>query len=133
MLNFDPVEPKYTAGMPLKSIRIHVRDHKRRELAIADRTIEAHYGSFVVSQSRKGVAEARRLALEVKYGGAGRDVTVGGCAGRAYELGPDPPPDDIDGRSPSVVTWHDGEIFHLIASGELTVDVLLRIAASLYK
>jgi len=46
MLNFDPVEPKYTAGMPLKSIRIHVRDHKRRELAIADRTIEAHYGSF---------------------------------------------------------------------------------------
>ncbi len=133
MLTFAPVEPSYTAGMSLQSIRIHVRDHKRRELAIADRTLEAHYGSFVVSESRKGLAEARRLALELSYGSAGRDTTVGGCAGRAYELGPEPPPGDIDGRSPSVVTWHDREMFYLIASGELTVDVLLRIAASLYR
>jgi hypothetical protein len=133
MLTFDPVEPKYTAGTSLQAIRIHVRDHKRRELAIADRTLEAHYGSFVVSQARKGVAEARRLAIDVKYGSAWRDASVGGCAGRAYELGPEPPPDDIDGRSPSVVTWHDGEMFHLIASGELTVDVLLRVAASIYR
>ena len=50
----------------------------------------------------------------------------------AYELGPEPEPDDIDGRMPAVVTWSDGEIFYLVASGELTVDWLLRIAGSLY-
>ena len=133
MLAFDPIEPRFTAGMALQSLRIHVRDHKRRELAVGARTLEAHYGSFVVSESKKGVDEARRLALDVSYGSAGRDARVGRCAARLYELGPVPPADDIDGRSPSVVTWHDREMFYLIASGELTVDVLLRIAASLYR
>jgi hypothetical protein len=49
-----------------------------------------------------------------------------------YELGPEPPPDDIDGRSPSVVAWHDGEMFYLLASIEMAADVLVRIATSLY-
>jgi hypothetical protein len=131
MLAFNPVQPTFTAGVPLESLRIHVRDHKRRELAAAERTLEAHYRSFVVSESRKGLSEAKRLALNVRYGANGRDTRVGRCAGRMYELGPEPPRDDIDGRSPSVVTWHDGEMFYLIASAELPVDVLLRVAASM--
>ena len=49
-----------------------------------------------------------------------------------YELGPEPPPDDIDGRSPSVVTWHDVDMFYLIASGEMRSHDLVSIANSLY-
>lgn len=43
-----------------------------------------------------------------------------------------PAPHDPDGRSPAVVAWHDGELFFLIASGELPSDALVRIAESLY-
>src|SRR6516165_672696 len=39
-------------------IRIHVRDHKLRELSINDRTLEGHYGGFVLSQARKGTDES---------------------------------------------------------------------------
>jgi len=39
-------------------IRIHVRDHKLRELSINDRTLEGHYGGFVLSQARKGTYES---------------------------------------------------------------------------
>lgn len=46
MLKFRPLEPRHTAGLRLQSIRIHVRDHKLRELSVDDRTLEAHYGSF---------------------------------------------------------------------------------------
>ena len=74
MLTFRPQTPNYTAGFALESIRIYVRDHRQRPLAIGDRTCEAHYGSFVVSQSRREPSEARRLALEVSYG---RDPIVG--------------------------------------------------------
>lgn len=133
MLAFQPLEPQHTAGLRLQSIRIHVRDHKLRELSVDDRTLEAHYGRFVVSQARKGVTEAQRLALAVPYGRAGRDAQIAGCAARVYELGPEPPPDDIDGRSPSVVTWHDAEMFYLIASDEMSSDELARIAISLYE
>ena len=70
-LTFQPREPGYTAGLRLHSIRIHVRDHKLREVSINDRTLEAHYGGFVLSQARKGTDEARRLALDVRYGSAG--------------------------------------------------------------
>ena len=73
MLAFQPLEPKYTAGHRLQSIRIHVRDHRLRALAVADRTLEAHYGAFVFSQARKGREEARHLALAVaidKHGDA---------------------------------------------------------------
>jgi hypothetical protein len=37
-----------------------------------------------------------------------------------------------NGRCPSVVTWHDGEMVYLILSGKLPSDVLVRIANSLY-
>lgn len=133
MLTFAPLEPKHTAGHRLQSIRIHVRDHRLRELSVDDRTLEAHYGGFVLSQARKGANEARRLALAVPYGRAGRDAQIAGCAARVYELGPEPAPDDIDGRSPSVVTWHDAEMFYFIASDEMSSDELLRIAISLYQ
>jgi hypothetical protein len=132
MLAFQPVEPRYTAGLSLRSIRIHVRDHKQRELAIGDRTLEAHYGGFVLSESRKGVAEARRLALDVSYGPDPREARIAGHPARTYQLGPEPPPGDIDGRSPAVVTWHDGEMFFLIASYEMASEALLPVATSLY-
>ena len=57
-LTFQPREPGYTVGLPLHSIRIHVRDHKLRELSINDRTLEGHYGGFVLSQARKGTDES---------------------------------------------------------------------------
>ena len=132
MLTFEPRQPRYTAGLRLQSIRIHVRDHKLRELAAGDRTLEAHYGRFVLSEARKGVDEARRLALAVRYGPDGRDAQIAGCAARVYELGPEPAIDDIDGRLPSVVTWYDGEMFYLIASDQMSADDLIKIANSLY-
>lgn len=131
MLAFRPREPDDTAGHGLQSLRIHVRDHKLRELSRADRTLEAHYGHFVISQARKGVKEAQRLARVVPYGPTGRDAQIGACAARVYELGPEPPADDVDGRSPSVVTWHDGEMFYLIASDKMSCAELVRIASSL--
>jgi hypothetical protein len=133
MVAFQPLEPAHTAGLRLQSIQIHVRDHKRRELPIEDRTLEAHYGGFVLSQSRKGAEEARRLALNVSYGRAVRDARIAGRDARVYELGSEPAPGDIDGRSPAVVTWHDADMFYLIASGEMSADDLVRIALSLYE
>lgn len=132
MLTFRPRKPRYTAGCPLQSLQIHIRDHKLRELAITDRTLEAHYGAFVVSQARKEIKEAKRLALSAHYGISGADDKVAGNSARIYELGPEPSPMDIDGRSPTVVTWHDGEMFYLIASDRLASVELLRIARSLY-
>jgi hypothetical protein len=133
MVAFRPLEPSHTAGFRLQSIQIHVRDHKLRELAIEDRTLEAHYGGFVLSQSKKGASEARRLALDVSYGQAARDARIAGRTARAYERGPEPPPDDIDGRSQSVVTWCDADMFFLIASAEMSSDDLIDVARSLYK
>ena len=88
MLTFQPLEPKHTAGLRLQSIRIHVRDHKLRELSVDDTTLEEHFGGFVLSEARKSANEARRLALKVPYGRAGRDAQIAGCAPRVYELGP---------------------------------------------
>jgi hypothetical protein len=132
MLTFRPLQPKYTAGLELESIRIFVRDHRQRDLPIADRTCEAHYRSFVVSQSRRSPDEARRLALEVSYGRNPIVARIFGHDARVYELAPDPGPEDIDGRSPAVVTWHDADLFFLVASGEIGVAELQRIAMSLY-
>jgi hypothetical protein len=132
LLAFRPVEPRDTAGRGLESIRIHVRDHKQRQLAIEDRTLEVHYGAFVLSQSRRAASEARRLALDVSYGQEAREARIAGHSARVYELGPVPPPHDIDGRSPAVVTWHDAEMFYLIASGELPSERLVRVAESMY-
>jgi len=55
------------------------------------------------------------------------------AAARMYELGPEPTKDDIDGRSPAVVTWHDEEMFYLIASTGMAAADLERIAGSLYR
>ena len=104
MVAFRPLEPSHTAGFRLQSIRIHVRDHKLRELAIEDRTLEAHYGGFVLSQSKKGASEARRLALDVSYGQAAREGRIAGpaaldaraCTGADRE----PRLGDIDGAQP---------------------------------
>jgi len=133
MLVFQPLEPGNTAGHPLHSLRIHVRDYKLRELAVADRTLEAHYGFFVLSQAWRGVKEARRLALVVPCGAAVSDAQIAGCAARAYELGPEPPLDDIDGRNPAIVSWHDGGMFYLIASDRMSSGELVSIASSLYE
>jgi hypothetical protein len=133
MLTFQPLEPRHTAGLRLRSLRIHVRDHKLRALSVNDRTLEAHYEAFVLTQMRKGTDEARRLALDVRYGNAGKESQIAGHAARIYELGPEPSPDDIDGRSPAVVTWHDADLFLLIASDTMTSDQLVRIAGSLYR
>jgi hypothetical protein len=132
MLTFRPVPPKYTAGFELEAIRIYVRDHRQREVTIADRTCEAHYRSFVVSQSRREPAEARRLALEVSYGRNPIVARIFGHDARVYELGPEPAAEDIDGRSPAVVTWHDGDMFFLVASSEMPSNELQKIAMSLY-
>jgi hypothetical protein len=110
---------------------VHVRDHRERELPRERRTLEAHYDGFVVSQARAGTAGARRLALDVSYGQGPRPVRIGAHDGRAYDMGPEPAPDDPDGRSPAVVTWCDGEMFYMAASSELPVEVLVRIASSL--
>ena len=133
VLTFGPVQPAYTAGRSLQSISIHVRDHRMRELPIGDRSFEAHYGAFVVSQQRApDEREARRRALEASYGLASRATVIAGHDARVYELGPEPPADDPDGRSPAVVVWADGDVFHLIASGELRAAELTRIAESIY-
>ena len=132
MLTFRPLVPAHTMGLGLKGLRVHVRDHKLREVPIGDRTLEAHYGGFVLSQSWKGAEEARRLALEVSYGREVRDARVSGHPARVYELGPEPEPDDLDGRSPAVVTWHEGDMFYLVASDEMSSDVLVSIALSVY-
>ena len=132
MLTFKPLEPKFTAGLKCEGLRIFIRDHKMRDVAVGDRSLEAHYGRFVFSQSRKGVNEARRLALEVSYGRGPQEALIAGHPGRAYERGPEPEPDDPDGRMPSVVTWHDSEMFFLIASEEMSVEELIPIAVSVY-
>jgi hypothetical protein len=132
MLTFQPFEPSFTAGLARAGLRIFIRDHKMRDVAIGDRSLEAHYGRFVLSQARKGVEESRRLVVNVSYGRDPRDATIAGHPARIYELGGEPEPDDVDGRMPSVVAWHDGEMFFLIASGEMRVEELIPIAASIY-
>src|SRR5689334_16250688 len=133
LLSFKPRKPHHTEGFRLESLRVHVRDHKQRELPVEGRTLEAHYGAFALSQARRSAAEARRLALDVPYGQAVREMRIGGHAARVYELGPEPEPGDIDGRSPSVVAWHDGEMFYFLASGEMSSGDLVKIAESLYR
>jgi len=133
LLTFKPLELAYTGGHGLQSLRIYIRDHKLRDLPIQDRTLEAYYGAFSFTQSRKGAAEARRNALDVRYGRVWRHDQIAGRAACIYELGPEPPPDDIDGRSPAVVTWHDEEMFYLVASTEMAAEELVAIVRKIYK
>ena len=132
LVTFKPLKPSRTDGFTLKSIAIFVRDHKHRELPVSERSLEAHYEGFVLTQGLKGKDEARRLALEVPYGRLPVEAKIAGHEARTYELGPQPETDDIDPRSPAVVVWHDAEMLLLIASDRLPVDTLMRIAESVY-
>lgn len=130
LLTFRPSVPTYTDGRVLDSIAVFVMDHRRRKVPVERRTVELHYGGFVVSQQRVGPCEARRLALDTSYGRGPIEVQLPAGPGRAYELGSEVPPDDVDGREPAVVAWASGDRFHLVASTEVDLDVLLRIAGS---
>lgn len=132
MIDFEPVAPVETAGRKLQSLAVFVRDHKFRELARQDRSLEVYYDGFSLSQSRKGNKEARRMALEVSYGRAPREALIVGHEGRVYERGPEPAAGDIDPRSPAVVVWCDADMFYLAASYTMDVDDLLFIAGSIY-
>ena len=132
-LAFAPLRPAETAGHALESLSIFVRDHKHRDLSIDERILEAHYGAFSVSQSRPGSEEARRQVVEVPYGSGAMQALVAGHEARFYELGPEVDPGDIDGRSPAVVVWHENARFYLVASYTLELEVLTRIADSLYE
>jgi hypothetical protein len=111
---------------------VYVRDHKLRAVPVGERTLEAHYGRFVFTQSRRTLEEAQRLALDVSYGRAPQEASIVGRPARVYELGPEPMPDDVDDRSPAVVAWHDGAVFCLLASTEMTADALVTIALSVH-
>mgnify|MGYP001813175902 CR=1 FL=1 len=132
LLDFEPLVLADTKKRRLQSLYVYVRNHKQRELPIGDRSLEAYFDGFVFTQKQAGTAEAHRLALSTPYGLEGCDTQVAKHPGRLYELGPVPPPDDIDGRSPAVVVWHDGGMFYLIASTEKTAAELLAIAQKLY-
>jgi hypothetical protein len=84
MLAFRPRVPKYIAGLPLQTLDIHVRDHKRRELPLGERSLEARYGRFVLTQSLETEAEARRLALDASCGRHPHEARIGGHEGRVY-------------------------------------------------
>lgn len=134
LIGFDPLTPTDTAGYALDSLRVHVMDYKMRQLPSEERTLEAHYGGFVFTQSGPGTSEARRLALEQSYGEGPRAVSVGGQEARAYDEGPEPEADDPDGQMPALVVWADGERFFLIAGADdqLKIADLFRIANSVY-
>lgn len=133
LIAFRPQKPKFTAGFSLTSLAVHVMDHRGRRLGVAERSLEAHYTGFVIEQRRAASqSEAQGAALSTTYGLAAQRVDVAGFEGRGYPLGPEVGPDDIDGRSPAVVAWSEREMFYLVASGRLDLDVLLRIASSMY-
>lgn len=133
LVDFEPRRPAFTAGFKLESLAVHVMDHRKRRLPFGARSLEAHYGGFVIDQKRApSVDEAQRMALSTPYGPAATTVGIAGFEGRSYPLGPEPDPDDIDGRSPAVVVWSDGAMFYLVASDTLDEPTLLRIASSMY-
>jgi hypothetical protein len=107
-------------------------DHRNRQVPVQARSVELHYGAFVFTQSAPGPTEARRRVVDNRYGPEPIEGQILGREARLYELGPDPGPDDVDGRSPAVVTWHDDGIHYLIASTELTSQRLVDVAMSVY-
>jgi hypothetical protein len=131
-VGFAPRVPGYSGGLVLQTVDVHIRDHRQRDLSLAERSVELHYGDFVLSQSHPGKDEARRRATAVNYGAAPCLANIGAHEGRSYELGPEPSPDDPDGRAPAVVTWHDSGRHYLVASARLPVEELIRIAQSVY-
>jgi len=133
MLDFEPAEPAYTAGLELTSLAVFVRDHRHRELPRNERSLEAHYGHFVFSQARRGRDQARRQALETRYGSEPHAGRVAGREARIHELGPEVEPGDSEPRDPAVIAWCDDEMFYLLASDRLDTDVLIAIAESVYR
>jgi hypothetical protein len=133
LVDFEPRRPAFTAGFELESLAVHVIDHRKRRLPTGARSLEVHYGGFVIDQKRAASTnDAKRLALSTRYGSAAGTVLVSGLEGRSYPLGPEPDPDDVDGRIPAVVVWSDGAMFYLVASDTLDEPTLLRIASSMY-
>jgi uncharacterized protein len=132
LVEFSARLPADTRGRALRGLRVHVRDHRGRELPTHLRTLEVHYEGLAVTQSRPGALAARRRALEVRYGPSPYPMVVSGHEGRAYPLGPEVPLDDIDGRSAAVVTWADGPMFYFVMSTQLPVDEIALVAVSLY-
>ena len=133
LVAFQPRLPAFTAGFELESLAVHVADHRKRPLAVQERSLEAHYGGFVIDQKRASSADdAKRRALSTSYGSNAQLTSVAGREARSYALGPEPDPDDIDGRRPSVVVWCDANMFFLLASSQLEHGTLLQIATSLY-
>lgn len=133
LVEFEPRRPADTAGFELSTLSVHVMDHRKRRIPKGARSLEAHYGGFVLAQQQApSIPEAQRRALSLPYGQAAATVLVAGHEGRGYELGPMPDPDDIDGRTPAVVVWNDGAMFYLVASDQLEAAILLRIASSMY-
>lgn len=94
-------------------------------------TLEVYYEGFVLSQALRDPEEAGRMAAE-RYGPDPRHVLVGDHPGFLYDLGPEPDPEDIDPRSPAIVTWADGDLFVLLTSESMEANYLLEVAGSLY-
>lgn len=132
LVTFPPLRPGRAGGFALNRLAVFVRDHRMREMAPEDRSLEAYYGGFVFSQTRKVDGKARHAALELSYGAGGYEVRIVGREGRAYELGPEVPPNDIDGRCSAVVTWFEDEMFYLLGSDELEAITLIEIATAMY-
>lgn len=124
-VGFAPLRPRAEPT----ALRIHVRDHKLREV---EPTLEASFGSYSLSQGLRDPAEAKRLARVRRYGPAPVSVDVAGLEAVAYELGPMPDLGDIDPRLPAVVTWADDALFVLVASGSMACLELIEVARSLY-
>jgi len=99
---------------------------------MGERSLEAHYDTFVLVQAHKGAGEARKAAVETSYGRDPTEAAILGHEARIYQLGPEPEPGDPDGRMPAIVVWHDDGMFYLIASHELVPDELVEIAMSMY-
>ena len=133
-IDFQPRCPAYTAGFSLESLSIHVMDHRKRRLPVSRRSLEAHFGGFVIDQTRFASAnQARKQALSIRYGQVANSIDVSGNEGRSYARGPVPDEDDPDGRDPAVIVWNEGERFFLVTSVELDDEELYRVASSMYK
>lgn len=133
LVDFKPRRPSYTAGCTLNTLAIYVKDPNKRPLPIGKRSLEAHYGRFVIDQHRtSSEEEAKRRTFAGSYGQDPVTVRIAGHPGCSYAPGPEPEPGDIGGRAPAVIVWHDGDMFYLIASEELDNDVLRRIGSSMY-
>lgn len=135
LVPFEPIAHDTVVGRELLSLAVFVRDHEHREVAPGERALEAHYEGFLFSQSQPGVEAARRRAYERSYGPDPRDIEIGGggarLPARAYDLGPEPEPDDPDPRMPAVVAWADGDRFFLLASEEMEVGELIEIGRTI--